>query len=500
MKSLGFYERIKIFFINVFLMPIRIKKISSVMHTNKDGVQKISKDVINTNKEITDIHKEILNMSVEIARLREEITKANKNLSPERNTILANRRDGLGQRLLAILNSIAVSDFFKYDFKFTWDVGLEKDKHHAISSVDKIFSENFIKNNFHPKLVDNIPHVRDMKDSANNGKWFECTQSINAAFAKKYNLSLNYKKAFEKIEFSEHILKAKLAAQEIEVDESTVAIQMRAGDIIYGEFRHHTSFYSKVILYPIVLEAIGNFLNVNKKIIIFGQDEGLINKIVEFFEGENIFSSKMLMEGFDFDNEQVAFFDIFLMSRCKHIYAKESGFALISAKIADKSLESFGMKSNEEKDFIFKNIDLLEVSKEQYSYSILGVVYHTNIYDFEDAKNTLDLVKKGLLKDNYNIGLHFYVLIYNILYCDEAYGYEYLTALLPTHKERLLKFFRTFNSTVNKYNYKKNKYLQVIDDGFDLGNRVAIFSKYYINFRDVNAQKEILAENSFLLG
>lgn len=491
MEDVGFFARIKRFILNIFLMPIRISKISSVVHNNKNGMISINKDIASINKEIVDIAKELVN-------LKWEISKISKELMIKNYTIIANRQDGLGMRLLAILNAIALSDALKCNFRFTWDVRLEKDQFHAISPAEKIFSEDFIKDSFYSKRLRALPHVHNMYSTDDNGKWFECGQTIHGSFLEKNNIFLDYRKAFEKIVFSEHVQEAISAAKDVYIDDSTVAIQMRAGDLIYGQYKYHTTFYSKVILYPIALEAIVGLLNDNKKIIIFGQDDSLISEIVEFFGYKNICSSKSLVEKYDFDNEQVAFFDMFLMSRCKHTYAKNSGFALISSKIAERPLEVLSVNQKNEKEIIYKNIDLIEVSKEQYSYAIMGAIYHTDLYDHNDSKETLDLVKKGLLRDGDNLGLHFYVLIFNLIYSSEETAFDCLKQVLLSHKERFISFLKTTNVSSNKSNYTQNNYFKIIGDKFSAGSRAAVFLEYCFNHNDAKAQKDIMAKNEFL--
>jgi hypothetical protein len=58
---------------------------------------------------------------------------------------LAQRTDGFGERLRAILNAMAFSDYYGLDFKFNYkerEGGLRE--FHSVGSLDSIFSKIFI--------------------------------------------------------------------------------------------------------------------------------------------------------------------------------------------------------------------------------------------------------------------------------------------------------------------------------------------------------------------
>jgi hypothetical protein len=253
-------------------------------------------------------------------------------------TFLAKRTDGFGARIRAMVNAIALSEYFKVDFRFNY---MKREgnnaKFHSVASIDSIFSNEFISKyhidtNELSKSTIVEPKNFDMKIINDENKFYNIDH-INtlgeAPILNRVLTEMNYKEFFSKIEFTEKLEDAKNNAYNIDLNKPTIAIHLRAGDIVYGNFRYMPNYVKFVIPYTMVFGLIERYKKENYNIIIFGQDNELCNYLVGKY-GIQYADSLVPKE---FNNEQRSLFDIVLMSRCKKIIAGNSGFSLLSSYI-----------------------------------------------------------------------------------------------------------------------------------------------------------------------
>ncbi|MBZ7969384.1 hypothetical protein [Campylobacter molothri] len=266
----------------------------------------------------------------------------------DRKIIIANRFDGLGERLIALLNAMYLSDMCQADFKFIWNAMDETNpnvagEHIIFPSVPRkelFFNEKFIEKHFFENYKEEyFDHILWWHKN-NNIK-----EIIKALFYEKpiiqCNLAIpigNYfkdikneeyrekiKKYWNSISFSEEIKEAIKYANQIseELHEYSV-LHIRGGDIVY---RSDLLYLLTSIALPVHL-AIEIIKMHKKKIIIMGNDIELNSSLKDKFNNGNVFISGDFLSNKKFNPTQKAIFDIIVMSKSKKIYfSGHSGFS-----------------------------------------------------------------------------------------------------------------------------------------------------------------------------
>ncbi len=244
---------------------------------------------------------------------------------------IAKRTDGLGERLRAILNAFALSELYGARFGFYWDDDKFNKEGHAIDSIEKVFSSNFI----------DAYHIdQDVAESAkplhkvlfSGSGVFYCDQVVEeAVFESEPHRYGDFKaklsESFWKIGFSESIELAINAAMRVKLPESCVAIHLRAGDVIYGGLRSNISSISKAISYPSVENLVNGFLEERGNVLLAGQDLAVISLLSQQAQVTSI--ERLHPESFG--RVESAIFDAIVMSRAESVYAGSSGFAVLSS-------------------------------------------------------------------------------------------------------------------------------------------------------------------------
>jgi hypothetical protein len=330
---------------------------------------------------------------------------------------LAQRTDGFGERLRAILNAMAFSDYYGLDFKFNYkerEGGLRE--FHSVGSLDSIFSKIFI-DTYH--ISDEILKNCDVVDGryfnvvsvVKKDKYYNITQELNLEFfpmLKKIFDSIEFDKIFSKIDFSKDLVVAKNKANIINLDKPFIAIHLRAGDIVYGKYRFMNRFIDKAMPYTLAFELIEKFKNEGNDILLFGQDNEFCNYLVKKYKVK--FAGNLVP--CEFNDEQKALFDITLMSRCEKIIAGNSGFSILASMIGgvervDPNVIYSKEKSSEIGIKILKShLGILNLSKLQIAYACL---YSLTINkDSIKDEDYLYLVDFGFKNDSSN---YFFILL-----------------------------------------------------------------------------------------
>jgi acetyltransferase-like isoleucine patch superfamily enzyme len=277
------------------------------------------------------------------------LSQVNILINKKKLIFIAKRIDGFGERLRAILNAMLIAEDIDGNFLFNWEDMPEQYKgHHSVTAKEKIFSKIFI-DKFHIDLnslkkmklveliaatkVDSFKSLYDKDCDAIVVQQYPFA-GLYAKARKEINFNNKYKEIFQKIEFSESLEYAKVCANNAIMGEFPVAVHLRAGDIIYGEYRMMSEHTQKVIPFPIAVDLISNFLHQGYTPIIFGQDKELLIYLKEKLGA--VLSSDL--SDISFSTTQQAFFDIVLMSRCKQIYAGYSGFATVASWIGNTTI------------------------------------------------------------------------------------------------------------------------------------------------------------------
>lgn len=334
--------------------------------------------------------------------------------------IVANRTDGLGVRLMALLNAIALSKILNIPFKFTWDDNKSNNEFHTVSEVSEIFGTDFVEEHYIDSVkAMNKVSLTELVEKGGEGNFYECPQSLSGDIRANQDIlkkmkSVDFGSIFSDINFSKKITFAIDLALNAVIPDSSTALHLRAGDVVYGGFRRSGYYVNKVIPYPIAVDLI----NANNNVVVFAQDESIINSLGS--EVAAIFSKELVASVLS--PLQRAFFDIVLMSRCGAIYAGRSGFSIVSSMISnirikepvavysdEKTIEIIGKWLNE------KNYE--HVSKQQVAFSIISLVTAQRKLGW--VADTLKLTEHGLLLDADN--MYFVLLKLVALFESESY-------------------------------------------------------------------------------
>lgn len=260
---------------------------------------------------------------------------------------LAARTDGLGERLRAMINAIILADHFGVAFKFIWPLrGANAQQHHAVLSPHLTFNRTFltrhhldkIKPADYPALKGRAQpqeEIRQLLDSPIKG--LSVSQEPITRLIELRDLKYlrgKYSRAFRRIRFSRPVQAAVDAARLIPLPDNAVAVHLRAGDIVYGNFRYASPASSKAVCYPVVKRLIADLIAQGKQPVIFGQDRIVCRMLADRFHVP--LAAELLGHA---DVLVAAVSEIVLMSRCETIYAGSSGFSILASLIGDKKME-----------------------------------------------------------------------------------------------------------------------------------------------------------------
>lgn len=281
----------------------------------------------------------------------------------------ARRTDGLGERLRALLNAIALSKVYNSEYKFTWQSNLAGSEFHTTETAERVFAPSYLAQHcVDPTKIDKIQNVAIFLEDKNPGNYF-CDQTIpvrdtsfarNTSELKLYQNEL--KNSFWEINFSSSFKNAIQEAQKVDLSESTVALHLRAGDLIYDRFKHTISYLGKAIPFPIAEKIIENAKAMGQEVLIFGQDRILENYLRKKWDID--LASDLLPK--NIEKAEASIFDVVLMSRCKKIYAGNSGFSVLSSIIGSgEYIHYFDfLKSHERFNLIKNYFEKNEINKE----------------------------------------------------------------------------------------------------------------------------------------
>ena len=262
---------------------------------------------------------------------------------------LAARNDGLGERLKAMLNALVLSEVFDLPFRFQWRLNATlRNQNHAIESrlltFGTAFQEACHVQKISPGEYDILtPHVYKTRDDllaqmdASRLGLLVNQEDLNRLvdLTDLGDLTPYYRRAFERIEFSPALEAVMNQARNVPLPDHAVAIHLRAGDIIYGDFRTNSAVSHKALCYPVVKHIITTLKAAGKYPLIFGQDMDTCRLLAKKYD------LKLACDFINADGSNRlhdAMAEIILMSRCDEIYAGVSGFSKLASMIGGKDL------------------------------------------------------------------------------------------------------------------------------------------------------------------
>lgn len=413
----------------------------------------------------------------------------------------SNRFDGFGERLRALLNTIIAAELYQGEFFFSWvDRGTGFNQFHSTANHNDIFSEKFVNDHLMEKdLIDRMDLINSQQLYAGNIEKLLSYDGIlmdRHHIAKQVNSELlkakgyNYKDAFDKIEFSDELMKAKNDSKNILSNQKSVAIHLRSGDIVYGAYRLAGQAWDKVVPIYVLDNLIRHYKSKGYQIVIFGQDADFCKELS--FDYDIIYSANFMEQ--DYTISQESLFDITLMSQCEIIIAGNSGFATISSWIGNSLLVSYKeIVSNQDQISNFKKLinnpkgifNYTSMSNLLKSFTILHFYFNFHkMLTTEDKVYFIGLCRQ-LDPENTFVSLLFALALYESLNTKEAdkiirselhtkkkYDFIWLaTQVRPDHVTVLSKYHDELKNAASK--------------GSHVAGTLVLYNEYYF-YNSVN--------------
>lgn len=296
--------------------------------------------------------------------------------------LLGFRSDGLMQRLYSIIQTMALADFCGYNFGFTWITSSDTrhNQFHDILDANLTFNKEFIEKHLFEKYhIDEFYRYNTKKVSIlGYGEVFATHNPSN--INKDFVLKKEYREYYNEIGFATDIMQARELASNIDLPSNAIAIHVRAGDVVYGEFRTIQAFIDKVLQFPFILDIINNFEHSQSVIVLFGQDSHLMDCIKKVHNNKVILASDYYSQ--DFKSIQKIFFDVELMSRCTVIYGGDSGPVKIANMIGNNTVHNLHneMSQRDKLDILRTYLLDIEQYKNKYNLSDLQIAFAGSAY------------------------------------------------------------------------------------------------------------------------
>lgn len=284
--------------------------------------------------------------------MRRKATYASAPHNSQSMLMVAARTDGLGGRLLAMVNAKCLADRLGYRFGFTWSSpGIEDTEFHTADSIDKVFSSDFIDRHWLGDKAD-LSRFRvlgkerftrsSLAADAGHGDiagWicdFGVLESLDEGWARRWlpaNSPARWKtETFRTLGFSAGVNATFAAADRCRFARPMAALHLRSGDIVRGRFRSTLDFADKVIPSVLAKAIVSKLASKGFATLLVGQDRDTL----EYLKAE---TGAFLADDFgagDFEDHTLrAFFEMALMARCRKIYAGSSVFATIASVMGD---------------------------------------------------------------------------------------------------------------------------------------------------------------------
>lgn len=350
--------------------------------------------------------------------------------------IVANRFDGLGERFLAFMNAIYLSNLYHYNFKFIWnsmdesnpDLNIEGVIFPSVPPKEFLFSEKFISDyycyDYNQTIFDtslwsyykkNSLEVINKFFQKNNILQCNLNTDMSNFFSdiSKVEYRSNMASIWRNIGFSKEINSVIEYGNKIRdfLKQNYIAIHMRGGDI----------FYRTDVLYLCRFKALEICLSVDiikrnkgENIVLLGNDENLNMKLKNIFAqlGYNIFTSNDLIKDCDFDVTQKAIFDIILMSNSKKLYLSgSSGFSNLAYLIGNcDKVCVYDIYSTHQKYSIIKNnLKVFDFNKYQKSFAYIHLYIYAKELKLSLSEQLFNLKEAMITRDDAFVFKLFYV-------------------------------------------------------------------------------------------
>ena len=263
---------------------------------------------------------------------------------PDRNPrhaklIAATRDDGLGGRLLAMVNAKALADATGHRFGFTWKRAVSDKTFHIVDTVDKIFAPDFIEKHWLGEKITGTP-----LEILKKGKFTRASLNASARrsffrgwLCNDFNVLESFRDngkplatsdTIRTIGFAEPVNHALRTAQSCQFPEQMAGLHLRSGDIVRGKYRSTLNFNGKVIPSTLAKAIVAELASQGIATLLVGQDRATL----DYLRSQ---TGALLTDDFganEFEDQTLrAFFEMALLARCQRIYAGSSVFASVAS-------------------------------------------------------------------------------------------------------------------------------------------------------------------------
>ncbi|RZJ40594.1 MAG: hypothetical protein EON87_17820 [Brevundimonas sp.] len=231
------------------------------------------------------------------------------------------------------------------DFAFTWDETLVSDPNHSVlpaqQTFDPAFLDRYMILGFDPAdygaLPDKVENLRQLKTAAGPRGWLLRKNNFPNVLASGLRLPAGAMRSiFKSLPFAPGLETAVAAAAGAALPGNVTAVHLRAGDIVYGDWRFSTGIADKVICMPVADLLIQRLLAEGARVLLFAQDQ----MVAERYAGRKGVVIAADLADSHWCPAQQALFEITLMGRAGRIIAGSSGFARLAAELSDRRPQS----------------------------------------------------------------------------------------------------------------------------------------------------------------
>ncbi|WP_251819980.1 hypothetical protein [Campylobacter jejuni] len=344
--------------------------------------------------------------------------------------VLANRTDGFGGRMFAIINAMYIAEKTDFKFGFIWKEHLLNSDFMDLDNEEQIFSSNFlldysytnnaiIKKNIFDNYTPNNIQLKNIDYIINEDYGFDVTvwnELYNAISDIDQNdFVVSAKKYWKNMKFSKRYLDIINYSNEIKNNIGNfIILHMRGGEVVNDIYIRQFNICS-LYIYIFPLELILNYINNNNiKIILFCNDNTFFELVEKnLHRSTNIIFLNDLYRK-DFSKAECDFFSLNLMSKADIIYGPHSQFknfaCLISEnKIIKKTINDL-FSLEKQYNIIKENIEKIETNN-LYKASSYGYLYLLSCWLNYNNHIKMGYLKKAYELDNDNLS-------YKIKYID----------------------------------------------------------------------------------
>ncbi len=404
---------------------------------------------------------------------------------PHKTYIVAARTDGLGERLCALLNAMAVSKLSGLAFRFSWinpNEGKNLNNNQVLMpfanfpTKQQLFQNKFIQkydigDAYHTLVGILGPFSLKWLQQENHGIVYihQDFLKIQDVEVEKYRSTLA--ECFWEISFTPKIQNlinfTRKCAENFQ--EQFTAIHIRGGDFVYQPTWETITFNDKATNVYLALEIARIELEAGKSVVLFSDDLKTAQTLKKILTPKGkIYSIDDFFERTQYLGYEQSLFEILFMSFAEKIYSgSSSGFSRIAAMIGNKP-----------------KVSVYDCFTDEQKIKIIHNYFFQFQSQFHPAQQALALMQLFIFGQNCSIDTHYlldYIQTAYQLFPKTSYGILYLFALLQNRE------YAKANTLLEQFYNERGEFLKMLSA--HLHNKFVFgfsFAHYFTN-TDISA-------------